>query len=219
MIQQDQQSLNTDGYTTSASSSSSSVASCLTESTFGTTFNKQQQGGTNSRRVTCLWYDETHMKYMLQESEEEIGGFKNEENDERLISEFAKAYRDVTQSWRLNYSALIEYYKIYNHTNIQKELIFVCSRSFATENNCEIGTRLDLGRWLEKQKRLILSQNPYLRARLRPEREQLLQQLIDQGMYLILFIKINNYKKSRIIYSFYLYMFDYIGILHWERNL
>ena len=73
----------------------------------------------------------------------------------------------------------LEIYK--DFTNIQNELIFVCSRTFAEKNKCDIGTRLDLGRWYHKQKKLLLSQNPYLKARLRPEREKMLQALISQG--------------------------------------
>ena len=95
------------------------------------------------------------------------------------ISEVAKAKGDI--DWPRHYAALLEYEKEHGHCNVQKADSYTCILRGLGEGGSEFEYSGNLGSWLSAQR--SMKKGTAGNTRLRADREVLLQQLVDQGIY------------------------------------
>jgi hypothetical protein len=85
-------------------------------------------------------------------------------------------------TWPINYAALLEYRRVHGHCNVPQASTFECDLPNMAEDGGPLRYAGSLGRWLMTQRQSKRGQ----RNSLSPEREALLQKLVDEG-YLVLF--------------------------------
>ena len=79
--------------------------------------------------------------------------------------------------WQVNYAALVQYGEEYGHCNILQKDSFECILPGMGEDDGDLQYKGKLGVWLNKQRQ---AKKGHINA-LKPEREALLQTLVDQG--------------------------------------
>ena len=95
------------------------------------------------------------------------------------LSEKSKVKSDI--DWRRNYAALLEYEKEHGHCNVGATESYKCILPGLGEGGSDLDYSGNLGSWLSAQR--CMKKGTAGNTRLRADREELLQQLVDQGMY------------------------------------
>jgi hypothetical protein len=83
--------------------------------------------------------------------------------------------------WQRSYLALLEYCKIYGHCNVPAKATFECDLPDIADPRLRHYSG-NLGTWVEHQRQSKKGKG----TRLFPEREALLQQLVDEGISFII---------------------------------
>ena len=92
----------------------------------------------------------------------------------------------MVKGWDIHYAALLEYIKQHDHGNVPQNRCFECVLPRMNEDGSDYIYAGKLGKWVKTQRRI--KKGTRGKQRLRPEREALLQALVDQSeSYLILF--------------------------------
>lgn len=81
--------------------------------------------------------------------------------------------------WPRHYAALLEYFKLHGTCNVPQKERFECVLPGVGENAAPVQYNGQLGRWLANQRRYKRVESE--RHRLHPEREAMLQKLVDEG--------------------------------------
>ena len=85
-----------------------------------------------------------------------------------------------------NYFALLEYGKQFGNCNVPQMVSYKCILRGLGKGGSDLEYSGNLGSWLSKQRSMKKGTAGY--GRLRADREVLLQQLVDQGMYTCLLL-------------------------------
>lgn len=84
-------------------------------------------------------------------------------------------------NWPKHYAALLEFVKERGHSNIPTQFMYTCDLLNAGSNGRSYHYRGDLGQWLALQRRAKAMRAAGHNSGLLPEREALLQRLVDEG--------------------------------------
>ena len=98
------------------------------------------------------------------------------------ITDLRKKQGDL--NWPRNYAALLEYYKEHGTCNVPVKAVYECDLEGLGEDGGMYHYVGNLSTWLNHQ-RMAKKGNG---RKLTPEREALLQKLVDEGMYVCMYI-------------------------------
>jgi len=87
----------------------------------------------------------------------------------------------TNMTWQKNYAALVEYGKENGHCNVPARCEYSCDLPAVDSEGVRIHYTGKLGRWLHDQRQLFKGNT---KKKLRADRAQLLQALVDQGLLL-----------------------------------
>ena len=76
---------------------------------------------------------------------------------------------------------MLEYYKEYGTCNVPQKAVYECDLEGLDEDGCLYHYVGNLGRWLNRQRSAKKGKGTYKQT---PEREALLQKLVDQGKFM-----------------------------------
>ena len=95
------------------------------------------------------------------------------------MSDLKKKQGDI--NWPRHYAALLEYYKEHGTCNVPQKTVYECDLEGLAENGGVLHYVGNLGRWLRVQRQAKKGQGS---TKITPERQELLQKLVDEGMLL-----------------------------------
>ena len=84
----------------------------------------------------------------------------------------------VLLEWSTNYAALLEYYKKNGTCNVPQTAVYECDLEGLGENGSEYHYVGKLGAWLSSQRQAKFGRH---NRKITPEREALLQKLVNEG--------------------------------------
>ena len=97
---------------------------------------------------------------------------------------------DFTITWPRNYAALLEYYKVYGTCNVPYHAKYECDLEGLGEYGTVYRYVGNLGLWLAHQR------TSKKRNKITPERQALLQKLVDEGKHVCVSFHILAYHRS-----------------------
>jgi hypothetical protein len=101
--------------------------------------------------------------------------------------------------WNLNYAALLAYRAEHGHCNIPQKHTYECILPGKGENGQDYHYKGNLGKWADNQRQFKKA------GKLPPDRDELLQQLCDEGS-ILLFYQYYDY------YSFFLFLYHLCSV-------
>ena len=97
------------------------------------------------------------------------------------ITDRRKKQGDI--SWPRHYAALLEYYKEHGTCNVPQKAVYECDLEGLDENGGAHHYVGNLGVWLKDQRQAKKSHGE---RKIKPERQALLQKLVDEGNKLVI---------------------------------
>ena len=107
----------------------------------------------------------------------------------KIITELRKKQGDI--DWHRNYAALLEYYKEHETCNVPFKTIYECDLGGLGENGGVYHYVGNLGPWLNRQRK---AKKGLDNRKITPERQALLQKLVDEGKGVNSYIGMPHYQ-------------------------